>query len=163
MVFATARHDIALSHHWHRCARPYFDCTAHLGHLASRKVNALKAAISYYRLRASWLGDGGAPVPLTLATSRSLVCLKCPLNEKMPLWEVLTTIAATHLRKQLALKASMQLAVPGEDGLHTCKACLCHLPSKVFVPIKHIKETMPLEALSALHERCWILAELDTL
>ena len=124
-------------------------------------MNPLRAAVNFYRLKASWLGDGGSPVAPNLAQQRADVCLVCPLNEKMPIWESLAQSQANQLRKQLELKASMKLAVRGEDGLHTCKACMCLLKLKIFAPKKRILEVTKLHDL---HPDCWILKEkaLDT-
>ncbi len=128
-------------------------------------MTPLRAAINYYNLKAAWLGDGGAPVEQSLANKRTSICLICPLNQPMPIWELLTAPAANQLRRQLSLKANMQLVVPGEDGLHTCKACLCKLDLKVWTPPEHIKATIDAETLEALHRdapHCWILKEMDS-
>lgn len=125
-------------------------------------MNPLRAAVNFYKLKSSWLGDGGQPVEQQLAQRRTEVCLKCPQNQEMPIWETLAAPQATQLRKQLQLKAKMQLAVQGESGLHTCKTCLCILALKVWCPIQRVLEVTE---LNDLHPNCWILSEskaLDT-
>ncbi len=74
---------------------------------------------------------------------------------------MLTAPVANQLRQQIELKANMKLAVEGEDGLHTCGGCDCILNLKVWVPIKHIKETTPLEELNKENPKCWILKEIE--
>lgn len=77
----------------------------------------------------------------------------------MPIWETITAPLANQFRKQLELKGSMKLVVPGEDGLHTCEACLCNLKLKVWCPLPRIMETTPLDDL---WEECWIKKEMKT-
>ncbi len=124
-------------------------------------MNPLAAALRYYHLRSSWLGDGGQPVPLATAQQRTNICLQCPQNTNQPLWESLTQPIANQLRRQIQLKAQMQLAVQGEDGLHSCKACDCVLSLKVWAPLRRVKETTPLEKLQQQGPRCWILQAID--
>jgi len=119
-------------------------------------MNPLSAALRFWKLRSSWLGDGGQPVPQTVANTRASICLTCPKNQLMPLWENLTTPVANTLRKQIQLKAQMQLVVPGEDGLHSCKVCGCVNSLAVWCPDQRIRET--LHELDGYPPHCWKLA-----
>lgn len=119
-------------------------------------MNPLKSAISLYRLRADWLGEGGVPVESALIEARTQTCLQCPQNLPNP---ILERALAPVIAKMLRLQAQMQLAANDVPGLHICNACDCLLRFKVKVPIKHILKTTPLEALQKENPVCWILAE----
>ena len=121
-------------------------------------MNLLARALSFWKLRASWLGDGGQPVPQALANARSAICLTCPKNQPNPIREALLRPAVNQL---LPMKAQMQLAVPGEDGLRVCQGCECLLVWKVWVPLPHILATTERAELSQANPRCWILSETE--
>lgn len=123
-------------------------------------MNPLRAAISLYRLRADWLGEGGEPVALTLANERAKVCLTCPKNQPNP---ILEKALRPVLAKLLRLQAQMQPEGNAVPGLHICSACDCLLQAKVHVPLKHILATTPLEKLQQENPRCFILQERDLL
>lgn len=123
-------------------------------------MNPLKSAISFYRLRAEWLGEGGEPVEPALTEARTQTCLQCPQNQSNP---ILEKALRPVLAKLLCLQAQMQPVENAAPGLHICSACDCLLQAKVHVPLKHILTTTPLEKLQQEGPRCWILVECDLL
>ncbi len=123
-------------------------------------IRPLKAAIRFYHLRASWLGDGGQPVPQAQASARAAICCQCPLNNRSrPLWQWIAERASADLRQQVELKASMKLHARDEDLLGVCDGCDCLLSLKVWAPLKQVLATTPLEPL---HPACWIRVEAPT-
>lgn len=122
-------------------------------------MKTLKAAIRYYNLRASWLGDGGQPVPVAQAQQRADTCIACPLNNSdRKVWELFTATASKELHHQINLKAQMELHVKDEDKLHVCDACDCYLGLKVWSPLVHILATTPTDNL---HADCWVRKEMQ--
>lgn len=120
-------------------------------------MNALKAATRFYKLRSSWLGDGGEPVSIELAEKRTQICSTCPFNNpSRPIWEALTST----ISKQLRLKMDMNLHVRGESNVHICDKCGCYLPLKVLVPIKHVIDTTDMHDLPCW---CWCSSESVTI
>lgn len=103
-----------------------------------------------------WLGDGGQPVPEEQSERRSVVCRKCPMNARGV--TVLARTVAGAIRRHLAWKHKMKL--PHDASLGTCTACRCVLNLKVWVPLKHIFDTLPQEKLDRLHPDCWVRSEL---
>lgn len=118
-------------------------------------MNPLKAAQRLYALRASWLGDGGAPVPVAQAKARAQTCLACPENDSR-WWEGIARHAVQWALKIDAVRATEGLTTGVETGLHVCRACDCILRSKCWVPLKHVLATTPLDALPS---NCWIKTE----
>lgn len=107
-------------------------------------------------MRASWLGDGGQPVPQMQANARAAVCLECPKNKAHPIYEILTMPAVSEVEHQLKLRDDMGLRVKGEENLHVCESCWCILKLKCHVPLHHILGTTDLKVLP---DNCWILDE----
>jgi hypothetical protein len=117
------------------------------------QVNALKAATRFYKLRSSWLGDGGEPVSIELAEKRTQVCSTCPFNNpSRPIWEALTST----ISKQLRLKMDMNLHARGESNVHICDKCDCYLPLKTWAPIQFVNTTTNMEDLPPW---CWVTSE----
>lgn len=109
-----------------------------------------------------WLGDGGVPVSQELANGRGAVCLKCPLNQDGHNVAKLTDKIAEAILDQRRKKLEMNLRVEGEADLHTCEVCLCHLPLKVWVPIKTIAERTHPKLMEKFPEYCWMKTETST-
>lgn len=125
-------------------------------------MNPLRAAINYYNMRASWLGDGGQPVPQDQAQFRANICLSCPKNKPHPFYAFLTALAAHELRAQLEMREKMKLKVEGDDDLFICEGCWCVLRLKVFAPLKHLLATTNLEDMHQDNPKCWLLTERDS-
>lgn len=119
-------------------------------------MNPLKQALTFFKVRSEWLGEGGHPVPNRQAQERANVCLKCPQNVERPLAEFLEESVVLLVKRQVELKNQMKLRVDGEKLLHICEACGCKLSLKVHVPIQFVKDTTEMERLDP---SCWILSE----
>lgn len=117
-----------------------------------------------------WLGEGAVPIPTNQAQARADVCTKgfrdkdgnpapCPFNTAG--FKPIAAIAEI-IRQQVEKKRELKLTVVGEDSLHTCDICWCHLPLKIHVPLKYIMENTPepmLEKFRQDQPACWIVKE----
>lgn len=106
-----------------------------------------------------WLGEGGEPVDLPLAETRAKICKDCPQNQKGDWLAIFTEPVANKIRQQLSIKNEMELKTSVDDDLKVCKACLCPLPLKVFVPMDQILKHTSEETKAKLDARCWILSQ----
>lgn len=109
-----------------------------------------------------WLGDGATPVPSVQSQARADICLRCTFNTSgfKPIAAV-----AEIIRQQVEKKHELKLTVSGEENLHTCDICWCHLPLKVHVPMQYILENTPepmLEKFRQDQPACWIVKETQT-
>lgn len=123
------------------------------------RMSLLNKAIEVYRIRKSWLGDGGEPVPLEQAQRRADTCLRCPNNQEKPIYEIFAGAVAHGVIRQLKTKDEMGLRVQREECLHVCDVCLCVLKLKVHVPLKFILAS---SSLDGLPEFCWQITEQKT-
>lgn len=105
-----------------------------------------------------WLGDGGAPVDAELADERSKVCEPCPQNNASGDW--ISKAVSGRILKHLRVKHELGLSVANESKIGTCNECGCHLPLKVWTPLKHISENTSTEELKAFPAHCWIRKEM---
>lgn len=130
-----------------------------LAKLADKSRNLINGAA----IIADWLGDGLKPVAQELAQSRSDVCTgrvsgkRCPHNN--PGFRPVEAIAEI-IRSWSEKKNYMTMEVIGEDKLHTCAICQCHLPTKVHVLMETIMGRTPqamFEKFSAeAPSNCWM-------
>lgn len=111
------------------------------------------------RIIASWLGDSMAPVSQSLADDRAMACLSCPLHDSGNWFDHFTGSIAEAVLDIARVKTTLGLVSTNESGLGTCKACGCHLATKVWIPLRHIKENTSDEILNELHAKCWIKTE----
>lgn len=111
------------------------------------------------RVIVEWLGTGLQPVPKALAEKRATICVTCPKNQTGDLWQRLEGVAADTLRRLISIKGDMQLATTQDAALKTCLACDCHLPLKVWAPLKHVLKNTKESVKQQLDPRCWILHE----
>lgn len=109
-----------------------------------------------------WLGDGGEPVPIAIAQRRADICLGCPENAKKTMWSWLSAPVARTVLTWIARKNEWKLTVEGEEDLGTCKICLCHMPTKVWTPIMHIKNHTDERMLNKLPDHCWVKNEIKS-
>lgn len=114
----------------------------------------VKDAIRFFKLRHSWLGEGGVPVGLEAAQQRADTCLVCPKHEPRKWQEYVTGPVANVVRGQLEIKTGMKLAVANEDKLHTCGICECYLPLKVWVPLELARQHTP--DWQNFPSNCWL-------
>lgn len=104
-------------------------------------------------------GSGARSVSQDLANQRAAVCVQCPKNTPGG-WETFFTgPAANKIKQFMQLKNEMELKTPLDTQLHVCNACLCHLQTKVWVPISHILKKLQPEMRNELWEKCWIRKE----
>ena len=89
---------------------------------------------TYRRTMREWLGEGGQPVTRATSQARTDMCLDCKWNKPGTAIELLG-----KFMRVLQAKNRAKLSVAGEELLHTCSLCSCHLPTKVHVPFKHIR------------------------
>lgn len=130
-----------------------------LAKLAGRGSQLLAGA----RILSDWLGEGLKPVETALAQRRADVCsgrisgVPCPHNN--PGFKPVETIAQI-IRAWSEKKNEMTLTVQGEDKLHSCDVCYCHLPTKIFVPMETIVGQTPQAMFdkfaSEAPEGCWM-------
>lgn len=119
-------------------------------------MNLLEKAQRYMKgvsILAEWLGEGGVTCPQKEAQERTDICRVCPLND--PNHKPTETIA-TAIKRQVEFKNSMGLRTNGIKSLHTCSACLCYLPLKIFVPKATLLSQETTQSLAAYHEKCWM-------
>lgn len=109
-----------------------------------------------------WLGAGGKPVGIEVATKRALTCQDCPGNVKVGWKDMLTVATAKALREYLSVKNMMAISTALDKDLGLCKACKCVLELKVHTPIAHVLNNLSEEQrtnLEKLNPKCWVLTE----
>lgn len=133
-------------------------------------VEEIKADLSAVELIYEWFGDEGTPVHQMVAEARSERCVHgldgkpCPMNQYPGWWEQnIKMPVARVIKGMLELKSNLKLEVPEDENLHMCRACRCCIRTKVWTPIKHIKEHTDKEALDKMPEFCWIKTEMKLL
>lgn len=109
-----------------------------------------------------WVGEGQQPVAQEVADFRAGVCTACPLNQKTGMLGSVVASVAEAIKTQTGLKAGLELSTIHDANLHTCTACDCHLPLKVWVTLKTISEHLDPEVYVSLDPKCWIINELQT-
>jgi hypothetical protein len=124
-------------------------------HLVHNYANGL-------RIVTDWLGHGGHVVSPEQAQARADVCTgrlsgsPCPKNGA-PI--TVEKEVAEGIKTVVELKNHLKLRVLGEKKLHTCHVCLCHLPTKVHVPLEHIMRHTSPEELNDFVDGCWLRSE----
>jgi hypothetical protein len=103
-----------------------------------------------------WLGEGGIAADQELAQKRTNTCIGCPLNRP---GSFASEAIAKAIKSQVELRNELGLRTNGIKSLHTCQACLCYLPLKVFVPIENLAAYETAETLANYDPNCWVLAE----
>lgn len=111
------------------------------------------------RILSDWLGDGAIPVNRSLAQARTNVCISCPLNQESHGMMKLTDAIASAILEQRRQKTEMSLEVISETELHTCSVCACHLPLKVWVPMKTIANRTHPKLVEKFPDFCWMKTE----
>lgn len=113
------------------------------------------------RILNDWLGNGGVPVDPDKAQGRANICLECPKNTDGGfVASLITKPIAMAIHDQRKLKNDLEMKVHGEDDLHTCAVCTCHLPLKVWVPIQFIQKHTSSDLLREFPDYCWIRKEI---
>ena len=112
---------------------------------------------TYRKTVKEWLGEGGRPVRQQEAELRALQCRGCVWNQHGSGY---VDSAAAVLKRHLEAKLRLRLSVLKEEELHTCKLCRCFLPTKVHVPMAHIRAYQPESVRQAIINGkydCWQL------
>lgn len=116
---------------------------------ASRIKNGIK-------ILHEWIGSGGVPAHQEVAQARTNTCLACPLNQP---GAFLTEAIAESVREEVELKNEIGLKTEGIEKLHSCAACSCFLPLKIFIPIENLAAYENPESLAKYDSLCWVLSE----
>jgi hypothetical protein len=109
-----------------------------------------------------WLGSGAATVPAALAQARANICTgkaggrPCPSNTRE---SGLEHLFGEGLKKIVEMKNQAQLRVDGEKSLFGCDVCGCHLRTKIWTPMEHIKKHTPDAELMKHPTYCWLRRE----
>lgn len=111
------------------------------------------------RIITAWLGDSMAPVSQSLADTRAVTCLNCPKHNQGDWFSRVTGTVAEAVLEIARVKNALGLSATNESGLGTCEVCLCHMATKVWIPIHHIRDNTSPETLTELHANCWIKTE----
>lgn len=125
-------------------------------HVVEHAENAVRGA---HIIKDDWLGKGRDPVARDLAQQRANICILCEFNRDGHFFQKLTASIAKAIHEQRRLKTGLGLKVDGEDQLHTCQKCDCHLPLKIFTSIDTIKERTSLETINDMPGFCWVRKE----
>lgn len=129
---------------------------------AANRLGQLNDGASIMR---RWFGDDLTPVSPEVSQARADICTKikdgtpCAFNK--PGFRPVEA-AAEFLRLLAERKNDLKLSVSGEENLHTCELCWCHLPTKVHVPLKHILAETPnamLDKIRQAQPACWMITE----
>lgn len=136
-------------------------------------VKAVRHAVTGSQILRDWLGDGGVPIAAEFAQMRADACLKdndldeegkpcpCRQNREGHFAAKLTTLIAKAIHDQRREKLQLGLRVDGEERLHTCAVCDCHLPLKVWVPFQTIADRTPEHQWQEFPAWCWQRKEHD--
>ena len=114
-----------------------------------------------------WIGEGGIPVSQDHAELRANICVfgiggrRCPKNVEKGWWDRIKSVIANTIKMQLEMKNHLNLHVKQEDDLWMCACCGCALPTKVWVPTKHLKEHTDPEKFKAAPSMCWVRQEIE--
>ena len=106
-----------------------------------------------------WLGEGGKPVPRTLAQHRADICLQCPHNKSTG---QMTLQIAKAVKSLIAIKNRMKVHVDGEKKLGQCDICLCQLRLKVHAPLSEVRKEIVEDEKSLYPGFCWQISEIET-
>lgn len=131
--------------------------------VVGRAAGLVSNVVTGTQILADWLGNSGKPVSQELAQQRANVCILCEKNQDGHFSAKLTAAVANAILVQRRKKLEMKLTVEGEENLHTCSACDCHLPLKVWVPIDVVADRTSKETLKELPDFCWMKKEVAAL
>lgn len=99
-----------------------------------------------------WFTNNPEIVSQELAQKRTEVCKKCPMNRE---GNVLVEHVQKAIKRRMEEKIGRKLHTDGIEQLHTCQACLCHIPAKIWFTLQSV---YPAEAQKPNYDpACWIL------
>lgn len=123
-------------------------------------IRAVGNAKTGSKILTDWLGSGGTPVPDDKAQARANVCIGCKeFNREGHFFAKLTGAIARAILEQRREKNRLGRKVVGEEELHTCTVCDCHLPLKVWVPLETILDRTHPDIQKEFPAYCWIHTE----
>ncbi len=101
-----------------------------------------------------WLGSGAECVSQEVAEERASICRLCTKNQP---GEALDETVAAAVKRYLEFKNQMELKVPKEEELLSCKGCDCQLKLLIWeTQDRIVKQTDAAERASA-PGHCWKL------
>jgi hypothetical protein len=127
----------------------------------SRTVEFFREIWTFRSTLKEWFGEGGIPVSQETADARAAMCLACDFNRRSTFG---IETASNVLKRRLETKRRLGLSVFGEERLHSCELCRCHLPLKIHVPIKFIRQYQREDVRQAIKRgksECWQLCTTD--
>ncbi len=117
-----------------------------------------------------WLGDGMSPVSQTQADQRAETCLignsgkECPHLRGAKWWEEHSKEPiAEAIKSHLEAKHEMKLSTALDKHPRLCDICGCCMPTKAWVPIKHIAAHTPDEMVKRFPAYCFQRIEIENL
>lgn len=129
-------------------------------------VGAVKTTVAGIGVYLDWLGEGGKPVPKSLAEDRGAICVSgapqgkpCPFNQPGDWKTFFTEKAAAGILSVFGMMNDLDLSTIHDEQLGVCGVCSCPLKSKVWTPIEHIKKNTSAETMEKFPEFCWIKKE----
>lgn len=145
--------------------KTWSEYSQHVLRLARPAAASLSNALSGAKILTDWLGEGGKPVSPPVAQARANACQSgdngkvCPHNKEGRFFTGLTAAIAKAIHEQHREKINLDLRVDGEDNLHTCDVCECHLPLKVWVPMNTLLPRTTPEQMEKFPAWCWMRTE----
>jgi hypothetical protein len=130
-------------------------------HIQNQRMSLLEIAKKYdtgAQIIADWLGAGAIPVSQEAGQARADVCRgvatgnPCPYNTFESGFEHLF---GESLKKIVEIKNEAKLRVDGEKSLHGCDICGCHLKTKIWTPMQHIRKHTSDDEFRKLPTFCW--------
>ena len=130
--------------------------------LAGAAAGVIKKSAVPIRIVVDWIGNDLIPVDIKLAEQRAESCAACPFNDPDPNFlQRIGALAAKEVAHLIEVKHDLSLRTSLDDKIHTCSVCDCHLPLKIWVPLKHLKNYTSDDVRSRLWDHCWIKKELN--
>jgi hypothetical protein len=132
-------------------------------------LDELKHDANGLAVLADWLGDGLTPVPQALADERANACLRgndgkeCPNLCAPNWWDSTKDAIADAIKQHVEKKAQLKLETELDLVPRMCRACGCCMPTKVWVPLKHIAAHTPEDVVKKFTPYCKIRQEIENL
>lgn len=92
-----------------------------------------------------------------IAQARADICIPCPKNKEMGIYEGASESVANVIREQLEVKSQDNIELPDESRLHICEVCGCVLKLLVHVPNQILIDHHDIDPKSGYPDHCWKL------
>lgn len=118
--------------------------------------------LKFTALMAQWAFQGMPRVEPPKAEARAQVCIECPLNRDLPTG--CRGCSMKTLRSSI-IKITQGRSTRFDNKLHVCKACLCGLQGKIWLPVELLWKHLSLSRRERLAKKdrddidCWIRTE----